>query len=266
MLNPMGEGSLEIYNPATGEVIERSENSNVILDQGILGLSGDPTGTQWAAWNQWKIQVGTGSRNHPEATYITGLDTPLWTSSSINTTYAKQTDDAGFTVIAEIEPTEANGDLIEACIFSNKAFNRLMFKSPGVLPAGSYEYLVINQVGSGPSALYSSPSNIRPVFTTEAGATLLEWRQNYTGVVDKYHLYRKAPGDSTFRLLRLTNSTFFVDAGFVAAGGNLSLAFSASIPSPTLATVGFNTLPHPKARTKTADFAARIKISISFQL
>jgi hypothetical protein len=254
-------GVLEFYDRETGEVLARWEDTNVILQQGIQGFLGNPGGTNWVPWNQWRIQIGTGYANPPEADWLSGLDHPIWTSGTDNTTYEREGKQV--TVTAEIDPLEANGDLTEACLFSNKAFNRMMFKSPPLLPAGTYEYFVVNQIGQR----FSPPSNIQSIPTAEVGALRLNWSQQYTGIVDKYWLFRRIVGvEDDYKLLVATPNTFFIDAGFAAASAVAPLSQDPAITAPSLAFPLFSPQikNQPKARTKNQDVGARIKMTLGF--
>ena len=255
-----GEGVLEFYNPKTGEIVESCHQGNVILDQGIAALrSGGPA---WGYWASSTIVVGTGFSHLPGDTTITQLDNQIWPPVGGTQGGFSRTREANtFTVTAEIPAGECNGDLTEAGIVWNALFNRLMFKSAPILAPGTYRYKVYTVFGQ-----QVSPASAVVERTTGAtGAIILSWIKNDTNFSTGYLLFREVVGSGFgYQLLASPSNPFYIDAGFFPASSAPSLTIDNTKLAPSFLPDTFSTDPQPKARTKTAEYAARLRITISF--
>lgn len=272
----IGIGKLELINPETGETVFETESRNVILDQAIAGLAGESGGLPWNNSMSWRIAVGTGSKNPPEATGITKLDRFLGMSGGENVTdYYRAPLSRTFTVAAEFSPEElleagnTPSKIIEAGLAINGnqllLFNRLMFRSDPLHSAGQYTYYVRARFLGINGPVFSEPSNEMQSVLTAGQSTRLDWI--HSGNVTDYYVFRKINGGPAE--VHVTQNQYLIDAGFDTAifspfnEGTITVD-SATVGAPGLVRADPQTGPQPYPVTKSSAFACRITISITF--
>lgn len=249
-----GEISLELYNPLTGEIEEEVHVKNIIMDNVLRYLAGssDLSGAM-------KIVLGTGFNDDELRTDLNTLIHTIYTSPDLARVYS--TGDKFFTVSVEIDPTQANGDLIEIGILQGKLYNRAIFKRLGSIADSTLvSYKIVGGLGSLRSAA-TIASSATTGSSSNQNSIKLTWNSN--GISDAYYVF-KSINSGPYKLLATTQKTFLYDDGFIPQGSVSVPSPIGTVPAPTSLAVITLTDPVPYIVTKTEDFAARALIKINF--
>jgi hypothetical protein len=274
-----GYGEVKLIHAYTGEVADHRVNGNVILDQAIRGLAGRAStasepAVSWFGFRSlqtqnWRLRVSNGYSHMADDSSITKLDgQDLWTSDALTWSLGP----TSASTIIEIPADQANfgsGGITECGLYTSGLWNRLMFKSPAALPNGSYTYYIQGQIGTqrysalsaGSTQVMSGPAN---------GAIILKWVRTHPAAVDRHNVYREITGDpATRKLIGTTSNYFFIDPGIgygfdALPSQSLFSPTTPAISAPLITLIEPSFAQQPLAVKKTAEYALRIILTITF--
>lgn len=254
------KGSIEFekYRPDTGEIVETVCVDNVIMDNVLNSLAGLDRN-----FLDHRIVLGTAFNDDELVTTFNTMPGQLYVSNNTNTSFGYQAGNRHFTVECEINPLEANGNIIAVGITAGgKLYNRAIFKRLGKLPDNElFQYKIVGILGNQ-IAPESDPISITTGISSDENSNKIRWQSN--GVSSFYQVYRKSPGSLTYKLLTTTNKLFIYDDGFLTESSSVIPLPAGNIPKVNILPATTSSSPVPYAVEKNQEFAARVRVKIQF--